>query len=195
MGQLSQPPDDSAVLLAGLLARDGGAWRRLVDAYSPLLLAVARRTFAAYGHRPSPQDVEDAVAEVWANLLANDLRLVHQCAARGNLLQMLHVLTRNRSVDLMRKRRLRTVELVDGSAAAQGDSEEDSGIDIAPAELAAALGELSSRQRVVVDLFFLQGKKYREIAELTGIPQNSVGPTLSRAVAGLRQRLLAKQYA
>ena len=185
------PSDDSA-LLAGLVAHDARAWRRLVDKYSPLLLAVSRRTFASYGFRSTSEDVEDAVADVWSNLLAGNLRLVHQCLARGNLLQTLQVLARNRSVDLMRKRRLNTVRLDEGFAVAEGD-EEETDFDVDPHELTAAMDELTPRQRALVQLFFLQGRKYREIADLTGIPQNSVGPTLTRAVARLRQVLHVKQ--
>jgi RNA polymerase sigma factor (sigma-70 family) len=48
---------------------------------------------------------------------------------------------------------------------------------------------LNARERTLVELFFLQGKKYREIAALTGVAQNSIGPTLGRALSKLRTAL------
>jgi len=52
-----------------------------------------------------------------------------------------------------------------------------------------ALEELNDRERTLVRLYFLQGKKYRQIADLTGIPRNSIGATLCRALAKMRKHL------
>jgi RNA polymerase sigma factor (sigma-70 family) len=56
---------------------------------------------------------------------------------------------------------------------------------------AEALRELSSKERIIVQLFYLKGKKYREIARLTGMNMNSIGPTLLRAVEKMRQWMAA----
>ena len=39
----------------------------------------------------------------------------------------------------------------------------------------------------VVRMYHLEGKSYREISSSVGMPENSIGPTLSRARAKLRQ--------
>lgn len=181
------PDDAHHALLRRLLTDEGGAWTELIEAYSPLLLAVARRTFAAYGVRPTQQDPEDAVAEVWKNLLENDRRLVRTCLERSNLLQTLQVLARHRAIDIMRRRHpAAPLSETQGLAA----DEPERIIDVYPLEeVARAARALTPRERVLVNLFFLQGKKYREIAELTGIPINSIGPTLARALARLRSEL------
>jgi RNA polymerase sigma-70 factor (ECF subfamily) len=54
-------------------------------------------------------------------------------------------------------------------------------------EIERLLGELSQDEAQVVRLFHLEGKSYQEISDQTGIPLNSVGPTLSRARAKMRQ--------
>ena len=105
-------PDNTAAILQRMLQRDGAAWQELTREYSGFLLAIVRRTFAAYGIRTTPQDHEDAVADVWKNLLENDGRVVRQCIERSNFLQTLQVLARNRSIDLMRKRQGQVVPLV-----------------------------------------------------------------------------------
>jgi RNA polymerase sigma-70 factor, ECF subfamily len=153
------------------------------------LLAIARRTFANYGVRDAGQDAEDAVADVWKNLLEKDRRIVRDCSERGNFLQTLQVLTRNRSVDILRRRHEQVVSLDQGQAAAQAAAPTDNGPAIPPEQMRAAMQVLTQRERTLVNLFFLQGKKYREIADLTGIPQNSIGPTLARALARLRKQL------
>lgn len=174
-------------LLARLLAGDSKAWEELVREFSPLLLGLVCKTFTSYGVRGAGQEHEDAVAEVWKNLLENDRRVLRQCHSKGNFLQTLYVLARNRAVDVMRRRR-RTFDVADLQIACATEGE-------APSELAAAIAalrDLPDKQRTLVNLFFLQRKSYREITELTGMPQNSIGPTLARALARLRKVLEAQ---
>ena len=181
--------DDTNELIRELLDGNADAWRRLVERYSGFLLSVTSRTFSSYGAAPEPQDCEDAVADVWRNLIENQHRVLRDCLTRGNLLPTLQVLARHRAVDILRKRRP-TQQLPDDSGLAPAvskESQDQSGLDTEA--LAAALDELTPRERVLVNLFFLQGKKYREIAAITGIPQNSIGPTLGRAVARLRDAM------
>jgi RNA polymerase sigma-70 factor (ECF subfamily) len=175
------------LLLVRLLEGDGAAWERVVEEYSGFLLAVCRKTFAGYGVRPTGQDIEDAVADVWKNLFENDKRVLRQCIERRNFVQTLQVLARHRSIDIMRKRQAGTVALNDGHAPATEPPPEPA--DFTPKQIRAAVGQLPHREKILVNLFFLQGKKYREIAALTGIPQNSIGPTLARALARLRKHM------
>ena len=183
------PGVDETILLQRLLDDDPSAWKELVGKYSGLLLALARRTFAAYGFAASNHDCEDAVAETWSNLLRNERQQIRRCLERGQLLPTLHVLTRNRTVDVMRRRKLVTEplqeELVEATAA---EPALESTPDLAH-RLRAALARLSTKERTLVELFYLQEKKYREIELLTGVSQNSVGPTLARALLKLRDAL------
>ena len=45
-------------------------------------------------------------------------------------------------------------------------------------EISLALDTLPLKEQSCVKLFFLQDRSYREITELTGIPANSIGPTI-----------------
>ncbi len=175
--------EDTRALLRRLLRDEPDAWAELVREHAGLLTAVARRAFASYGFDAAPHDAEDAVAEVWRNLLANDRHLLRTSLERDSLLQTLHVLARNRSIDIMRRRKSWTVELREGHEQPAAPAPEVSESDLA--RLRSAIEELSPRERTLVRLFFLQRKRYREIAALTGIAQNSIGPTLARAVARL----------
>ena len=178
---------DDRSLWARLLEHDASAWQTLVREMSPLLMAMAGKALAAFPGAAASQDAEDAVARVWEQVLEDDCRLVRRGLAQGYFLQTLMVMTRNRAIDILRSRQLQTVPYTDQvpmPEAIQGESEEwPAGL------LHDALETLAPREKNVVRLFFLQGKKYREIADLTGIPQNSIGPTLGRALLKLRERM------
>ena len=177
-------------LLKRLLRRDQQAWSELVEIYSGLLMAIVRRTFARYGFTPANADVEDMVADVWRNLLANDLKIVRQCLRQGYFLQTLHVLARNRTIDILRKRKLETVPLDGNEPAVESPpSVVPYAADVLEARLHQAIETLTPREHTLIALFFLQGKKYKDIAALTGISMNSIGPTLGRALIKLRQIL------
>ena len=49
------------------------------------------------------------------------------------------------------------------------------------------LDELQGDEADIVRLFHLEGKSYHEISRQTGVPENSIGPALSRARAKLRR--------
>jgi RNA polymerase sigma-70 factor (ECF subfamily) len=50
------------------------------------------------------------------------------------------------------------------------------------------LDGLAEPQSSIIRQYHLEGRSYREIADDLGIPENSIGPTLSRALARLRAR-------
>lgn len=181
--------DEEARLLDRLLADDPAAWRTLVASYTGLLLGVCRKTFAAYGFKAAGQDQEDVVAAVWKNTLENNRRVLRQCRARGNLPQTLCLLSRRRTIDWIRAHRNRFLPLMENDLPPETAEAPYRPADL-PA-LPAAFRALNSKERTLLQLFFFQKKKYREIAVLTGIPQNSIGPTLGRALAKLRDLLRA----
>ncbi len=178
-------------LLKRLIRYDRQAWNELVATYSGLLFASVRRTCGRYGFIPSTSDVEDLVAEVWQNLLVNDLKIVRRCYQQGYFLQTLHVLARNRTIDMLRKRRMETVPL-DGNEPAEDRplaALPAGALDVSKSQLRQALATLAPREQSLLALFFLQGKTYKEIAALIGISINSIGPTLGRALIKMRKVL------
>ena len=48
---------------------------------------------------------------------------------------------------------------------------------------------LPERDAAIVRQFHLEGRTYREISSTLGVPENSIGPTLSRARDRLRNDL------
>jgi RNA polymerase sigma-70 factor (ECF subfamily) len=54
-------------------------------------------------------------------------------------------------------------------------------------EIARLLEELPPGDAEIVRLYHLEGKSYREISQATGVPENTIGPLLSRARMKMRQ--------
>ena len=54
-------------------------------------------------------------------------------------------------------------------------------------EIDRMLKQLDEREAQLVRLYHLEGKSYREISQILGISENSVGPSLYRVREKLRQ--------
>jgi RNA polymerase sigma-70 factor, ECF subfamily len=64
---------------------------------------------------------------------------------------------------------------------------------IEPAQLDEAVGELPAEFRVVLAMFYFEGRSYREIAEELGVPIGTVMSRLARAKGRLRSKLFAAE--
>ena len=62
-------------------------------------------------------------------------------------------------------------------------------------EVARLLRTLHGPEVDVIRMFYLEGKSYREISSAVGMPENSIGPTLSRARAKMRQSRVYREKA
>ncbi len=51
---------------------------------------------------------------------------------------------------------------------------------------------LSGKERLLITLTYFHEKSYREIVEMTGMPQNSIGPTLRRALDKVKKVLILR---
>jgi RNA polymerase sigma factor (sigma-70 family) len=60
--------------------------------------------------------------------------------------------------------------------------------------LSRCLSALSDEERLILNLFFMHGRKYVEIAEMTGRNVNTVSAKLRRAKAKLRRLLEEEHY-
>ena len=92
------PTADDNALVAAIRSGDQSAMGALYDRYSSIVYSVALRVLGDTG---AAEDVlQDVFMQLWRNPGAFD-------ASRGNLGAWLAVITRNRSIDALRKRRPR----------------------------------------------------------------------------------------
>jgi RNA polymerase sigma-70 factor, ECF subfamily len=101
----------------------------------------------------------------------------------------LFVIARNASLDSIRRRR-RSAGLVPADGGAEAPGPEDFAVRNDEAErVHEALAALPERQRRALELFYLGGLRYREIADALGIPLGTVKTYISRAKRRLREDL------
>jgi RNA polymerase sigma factor (sigma-70 family) len=151
---------------------------------------------------PNPADVEDVLQELFYELIeaARFSRPVEQVSA------WLFRVARNRIIDLFRKNKNERTESLDETTIEDGEAPESlfeqlpaatAGPEAAYAagvlldELAHALDELSEEQRSVFLAHEIDGRSFRELAELSGVSINTLLSRKRYAVMHLRRRLQA----
>ena len=175
-------------LLERCLARSPRAWEDFVDRYMGLVVHVTNHTAQARSIRLTPEDREDLCGDVFLAIIKDDFAALRHFRGLSSLATYLTVVARRVVVrQLIKKKgqsRLATgvaplvepsVPVVDGSLFADRE------------EVARMMDQLDSSEAQLVRLFHLEGKSYQEISATIGMPENSVGPLLSRARQKLRE--------
>ena len=174
-------------LLDRCLHRKPRAWEDFVDRFMGLVVHVINHTAQCRSINLSAADREDLASEVFLAIVDNDMAALRHFRGKSSLATYLTVIAR----------RVVVRKLVDGhSSVPLGDmvARAESG-EFEPEErmrdreeVSRLLGELQGSEAAVVRMYHLEGKTYQEIGHAVGMPENSVGPMLSRARAKLRRR-------
>jgi RNA polymerase sigma-70 factor (ECF subfamily) len=170
------------VLAARLAAGDDDALDEVFDRYAGFLLGVARRVTG------STALAEDVVQEVLAALWRNPERFD---PARGSLRAYLGVMAHRRAVDALRRdsRRRAREEQSGVLDPAFGRRPDDMDRATLGHVVRSAIARLPDEQRKAVELAFWQGRTYREVASVLGIPEGTAKSRLRLAQAKLAQWL------
>jgi RNA polymerase sigma-70 factor (ECF subfamily) len=188
-------------LIDALRQGQNAAWTELVNRYVKLVCHVVRRTIVAYLREAVEADVEDVAYELFSALCRDGYKALAAIGPPYDLKAWLAISARRRAIDFVRRKRVAPVSLDDrraeddmtlGAAVAAKPEADDQEAGIRRAAMAKALESLSAKERLVVQLFYLKGMKYREIAKMTGVNINSISPTLMRAVEKM-QKILAER--
>jgi len=155
---------------------------------------VVRHTAKSRSLQISAQDEEDLVAEFFVTVVRDDFALLKRFRLQSSLATYLAVVARRVVVrELLRRFSTRMGEAAAPHVAIASIA--DTGLD-APEkrisnreEVERLMDSLTGPEAEVVRLYHLEGKSYREISSAIGIPENSIGPTLSRALAKMRQTM------
>jgi RNA polymerase sigma-70 factor (ECF subfamily) len=164
---------------ARALARDAGAFERLVSDTFPRLVRYAARIV---GDIAEAEDVvQESYVKAYGALLSGSFE------GRSSLTTWLHRIVTRTAIDVRRRRgRRETFDDVlpeapfDGAAAADGH--------LALRELSAWLGELPEEQSAALLLQALEGFTNREIAEILECSEGAVEQRLVRARTALRKK-------
>ena len=175
-------------LLQRCLTRQSHAWEDFVDRFLGLVIHVISHTSTARSIALSPHDLEDLASEVFVAILADDYAALRRFRGQSSLATYLTVISRRVVVRELLKRRIVPNQADLGDM----DHVEDHGDGVEERlsnreEVHRLLGELDGEEADIVRLYHLEGKSYHEISRATGVPENSIGPALSRARAKMRR--------
>ncbi len=175
-------------LLQRCLARQPHAWEDFVDRFLGLVVHVIQNTSTARSIAVSQHDVEDLASEVFMAILADDYSALRRFRGQSSLATYLTVISRRVVVKELLKRRIvpnqgeaGDMQQVEDHAHPAGERLENH------EEVHRLLAELDGEDAEIVRLYHLEGKSYHEISQETGVPENSIGPALSRARAKMRR--------
>lgn len=179
-------------LLQRCLSRQPRAWEDFVDRFLGLVIHVVRHTAQVRSIAIVPQDLEDLTSDVFVGILADDYAVLRRFRGQSSLATYLTVIARRVVVRELLKRRIvpnlsETPDIDDVADDSSSVEERFSNRE----EVARLLDELHGEEADIVRLFHLEGKSYHEISSETGVPENTIGPTLSRARARLRRQSAA----
>jgi len=174
-------------LVARTLAGDRNAFRVLVERH---YTAVYRLCRSILRH---PEDAEDATQEVFLRV-HTALAQFQNRGAFGAWLRRLtvnHCLNRTQSATAKVNARSHSLELMAETLPASMDSDPEEALlrSVERDRIRLELNQLPASQRAALSLRLLDGLSYEEIAELMGVPVNSVRSWLHRGRARLREAL------
>lgn len=177
-------------LLKRCLASEPNGWNDFVDRFLGLFVHIVHHSAHARSVRLTSEDVDDLCAEVFLALLDRDFAILRQFRGQSSLATYLTVIARRIIVREMAKRRMAEAmghvqahqAAVDLAGTERRDLQRIDDTD----ELQRMLAGLPDMDAKIVRQYHLEGRSYREISVGLGIPENSIGPTLTRARAKLR---------
>jgi RNA polymerase sigma-70 factor (ECF subfamily) len=180
-------------LLQQCLSREPRAWESFVDRFLGLVQHVVRHTVKSRSLQISAEDEEDLIAEFFVTVVRDDFALLRRFRLQSSLHTYLAVVAR-RVVVRELLRRFSAARMGDAAAAHVAvASIADEGLETPEQRISnreqveRLMGGLTGPEAAVVRLYHLEGKSYREISSAIGVPENSIGPTLSRARDKMRR--------
>ena len=166
-----------AQLLALIQQRDQRALARLFDLYSKLVYSVALRVLR------DPAAAEDVLQEIFMQIWRNPQIFDR---AKGNFGPWVAVLSRNRAISSLRRKRP-SDSIEDIPLASPYDLGHDTEHHLMLQHVRRVIEELPTEQRKVLDLAFFEGLTHSQIAERTGDPLGTVKTRIRAALKALRE--------
>jgi len=159
-----------------------------------LVIHVINHSAQSRSIRLNTEDREDLAADVFLTVVKDDFAVLRHFRGESSLATYLTVVTRRVVVQQLLKHKsaarlttpvgegapvdVASIGANDGDAVERVQSRD---------EIERLLEELEGPEADVVRMYHLEGKTYGEISAITGMPENSIGPLLSRARQKMRR--------
>jgi RNA polymerase sigma-70 factor (ECF subfamily) len=158
-------------------AGDQSAMAQLYDRYSSIVYAIALRVLGDTG---AAEDIlQEVFLQLWRNPSAFD-------SARGTLAAWLAVITRNRAIDALRKRKPET-DIEDVIISVAPDLASDADRTRVAAKIRGVLSSMSPPQRRALEMAYFEGLSHSEIADKTGEPLGTIKTRIRAGLLALRK--------
>jgi len=176
-----QPVHEDALLLARVQRGDEQAMAMLFDRYSKIVYSVALRVLR------DAASAEDILQEIFMQVWRNPGSFV---AARGSLGGWLAVVSRNRSIDALRRKKP-TEQVEEMQLASPGNLADEAERNLMMERARGVISHLPAEQRKTLEMAFFDGLTHSEIAEMTGDPLGTVKTRIRSALLTLRKAFQA----
>ena len=168
-------------LVAAIRSGDEAAMAALYDRYSSIVYAVALRVLQDTG---AAEDVlQDIFMQLWRKPAAFD-------ASRGNMAAWLAVISRNRAIDALRRRRPEN-DIDNVVVSVEPDLASDADRSRAIGKVRDVLQTMAPQQRSALEMAYFEGLTHAEIAEKTGEPLGTIKTRIRTGLLSLRKVLAA----
>lgn len=177
-------------LLKNCLAQEPASWQAFVDRFIGLFVHVIQHTAHARSIKVAPTDVDDLCSDIFVVILANDRAVLRNFRGKSSLATYLTIVARRVVVRKLGERRMAEAlghvnsHLVSESGVIPKESQRIEDRE----EIQQMLQGLTNTEAEIVRQFHIEGRTYREISSGLGIPENTIGPTLTRARSRIRTR-------
>ena len=180
-------------LVARMVQGDVTAFEVLYERYAPTVMGLALRILA--DRALAEEVVQETFWRAWRNAASFQEQ-------RGAFAGWLLGIARNQAIDFCRRRRVRPQVLLDEADESPLEHMPDRSTDVAESawtaikhqQVYAALSDLPSDQRRVIELAYFGGLTRQEIAARTGEPLGTIHSRARLALKKLRAALLAQGF-
>ncbi|MEM9366531.1 MAG: sigma-70 family RNA polymerase sigma factor [Planctomycetota bacterium] len=189
--ELQTASDSDWALARGLIAKRPEAWRLLTQTHGRLIRSRVADAASLYERAHDTAAIDDVTAEVFATLLARDAAALRAFQGRSRLGTYLAVIATRVSMRCFSKWSRSTDRHELAESGSIGDSAAAPLVRMIQSEdqdrLLRLIEQLPDRPRRLIQLHYIQGLTYKQIGQQESIPVGSIGPTLRRAEARLRE--------
>ncbi|MEO6199362.1 MAG: sigma-70 family RNA polymerase sigma factor [Sphingomicrobium sp.] len=179
MTSVSSDRGELAAIVRSVAGGDRGAMETLYQRTSSKLFGICVRLLGSEAE--AEEVLQDVYVTVWGKAASFD-------AAKASPITWLSVLARNRSIDRLRRRRVKFEDLDAANDIADTDP---SAFDLAVqaedrGRLADCLDELDERPRQMIRAAFVDGATYSELAKTESVPLGTMKSWIRRGLKNLR---------
>jgi RNA polymerase sigma-70 factor (ECF subfamily) len=171
-------------------------WEKFIERFSGLLLWALNDRLAKSNFRVQEQEIEDILQELLISIWRENK--LAQIKDVKKIKSWLCIVAQRRAIDYIRKKRANEVSIFDPKeglalkdtlpADGPGPLEEYIAQETHQA-VASAIERLAPREKIIIELNLLYGKKYREIAQILRLPVGSVATIIMRAKEKIKTSL------